>query len=83
MLDGWGLKMAKYKKITLEYDQDILFYVRGDVPEALEYDFETFLNADVVINTKTNTLIKCRRSLEAVFDNFYKSLDEPTNFFGE
>ena len=73
--------MIKYKKVTFEKDPDILFYV----PEGFEHDFETceletYLNADVVINTKTNTLIKCRHSLEDVFDNFYKSLDEPTNF---
>ena len=58
--------MIKYKKVTFEKDPNILFYV----PEGFEHDFETFLNADVVINTKTNTLIKCRRSLEDVFDNF-------------
>jgi len=72
--------MIKYKKIIFEKDPNILFYV----PEGFEHDFETFnfetyLNADVVIDTKTNTLIKCRRSLEDVFDNFYKSLDSYDN----
>ena len=63
--------MIKYKKIIYELEPDILFYV----PEGFEHEHETYLNADVVIDTKTNTLIKCRRSLEDVFDNFYKSLD--------
>lgn len=61
--------LVKHRKFL---DSDILFYIPEDQLPVPKTYWELNLIADVIIDTRTNTILKCRQSLEDVFDNFYK-----------
>ena len=65
--------LVKHRKYL---ESDILFYIPEDLLPLPKTFWHLKLNADVIINTRKNTILKCRQSLEDVFDGYYKCEEE-------